>query len=56
MNFTTYAGKVFVVESNKAIVRDEQFRALTHKAGEELPPGKNVGDLKRFRNERKPKC
>ena len=46
MNFTSYVGKVFVVESNKAIVRDEQFRALTYKAGEELPPGKNVGDLK----------
>jgi len=46
MNFTSYVGKVFVVESNKAIIRDEEFRAQKYKAGEELPPGKNVGDVK----------
>ena len=46
MNFTSYVGKVFVVESNKAIIRDEQFREQKYKAGEELPPGKHVGDLK----------
>ncbi len=46
MNFTSYVGKVFVVESNKALIRDEKFRAQTYKAGEELPPGKNVGDFK----------
>ena len=46
MNFRSYAGKVFVVESNKAIIRDEQFREQRYKAGETLPPGKNVGDLK----------
>lgn len=46
MNFTSYVGKVFVVESNKAIIRDEQFRKQTYKAGDEIPPGKNVGDVK----------
>ncbi len=46
MNFTSYVGKVFVVESNKAIIRDEQFRKQTYKTGEEIPPGKNVGDVK----------
>ena len=46
MNFTSYVGKVFVVESNKAIIRDEQFRTQRYQAGEELPPGKNVGDVR----------
>jgi hypothetical protein len=46
MNFTSYVGKVFVVESSKAIIRDEQLREQRYKAGEELPPGKNVGDVK----------
>jgi hypothetical protein len=46
MNFTSYVGKVFVVESNKAVIRDEQFRAQTYKNGDEIPPGKHVGDLK----------
>ena len=46
MNFTSYAGKTFVVESSKAIIRDEQFREQRYRAGEELPPGKNVGDVK----------
>ncbi len=46
MNFTSYVGKVFVVESSKSILRDEQFREQKYKTGEELPPGKNVGDVK----------
>ena len=46
MNFTSYVGKVFVVESNKAIVRDEEFREQKFKPGDELPPGKHVGDVK----------
>src|SRR5262245_36981903 len=46
MNFRSYEGKVFVVESSKTIIRDEQFREQRYKAGETLPPGKNVGDVK----------
>jgi hypothetical protein len=46
MNFRSYAGKVFVVESSKAIVRNEQLQEQRYKAGETLPPGKNVGDVK----------
>lgn len=46
MNFRSYTGKTFVVESNKAIIRDAQFKEQRYQAGEPLPPGKNVGDLK----------
>src|SRR5215212_2528657 len=46
MNFTSYVGKVFVVESSKAIIRDEEFKAQKYKAGEQIPPGKSVGDVK----------
>ena len=46
MNFKSYVGKVFVVESSKAIIRDEQFNSQKYQAGEALPPGKQVGDVK----------
>lgn len=46
MNYRSYPGKVFVVESNKAYVRNEQLETQRYKAGEMLPPGKNVGDIK----------
>jgi hypothetical protein len=46
MNYRSYPGKVFVVESSKAYVRNEQFQEERYKAGETLPPGKNVGDIK----------
>lgn len=46
MNFKSYVGKVFVVESSKSIIRDEQFSSLKYQAGEALPPGKHVGDVK----------
>lgn len=46
MNHRSYPGKVFVVESNKSYVRNEQFETQRYKAGEPLPPGKNVGDIK----------
>lgn len=46
MNFKSYVGKVFVVESSKAIIRDEQFNSLKYQAGDALPPGKQVGDGK----------
>ncbi len=46
MNIRSYEGKVFVVESNKAFMRDENLLPLKYKAGENLPPGVNVGDVK----------
>lgn len=46
MNYRSYPGKVFVVESNKAYVRNEQLETQRYKDGETLPPGKNVGDVK----------
>ena len=46
MKFKSYVEKVFVVESSKAIIRDEQFTSLKYQAGETLPPGKQVGDVK----------
>lgn len=46
MNYRSYPGKVFVVESSKAFVRDEQLREQRYQAGETIPPGKNVGDIK----------
>src|SRR5829696_3524426 len=46
MNFKSYVGKVFVAESSKAIVRNEQFKSQKYQAGEALPPGKQVGDVK----------
>lgn len=46
MNYRSYPGKVFVVESSKAFVRDEQLKEVRYQAGEAIPPGKNVGDIK----------
>ena len=46
MNFKSYVSKVFVVESSKAIFRDEQLREQRYQAGDELPPGKHIGDVK----------
>jgi hypothetical protein len=46
MNFKSYVNKIFVVESSKAIIRDEQLKELRYQAREELPFGKQVGDVK----------
>ncbi|HEX8098479.1 MAG TPA: M15 family metallopeptidase [Pyrinomonadaceae bacterium] len=46
MNFRSYQGKVFVVESNKSVVRGDNLEPLKYRAGEEIPDGKNVGDVK----------
>jgi hypothetical protein len=46
MNHRSYPGKVFVVESSLAYIRDDQLREQRYKAGETIPPGKNVGDIK----------
>lgn len=46
MNCRSYLEKVFVVESNKAVILDDQLREQHYQAGENLPPGKNAGDVK----------
>src|SRR5215510_8589438 len=46
MNFRSYVGKVFVVESSKAPILNAQLKEQKYKAGDDLPPGKSVGDLK----------
>jgi len=46
MNIRSYAGKVFVVESNKSAIRDENLNPLKYAAGDNIPSGKAVGDLK----------
>jgi LAS superfamily LD-carboxypeptidase LdcB len=46
MNVRTYLGKVFVIQSNEAVIRDENGVVLKYKAGEVLPPGAHVGDTK----------
>jgi hypothetical protein len=46
MNFRSYLGKTFVIESSKAIIRNDQLEELRYKAGDVIPAGKNVGDVK----------
>src|SRR6185369_7383228 len=46
MNYKSYLDKVFVVESSKAIIRNDRLEEQRYVAGEVLPPGKHVGDVK----------
>ncbi|MCA1578856.1 MAG: M15 family metallopeptidase [Acidobacteria bacterium] len=46
MNFRSYPGKTFVIESSKAIIRNEQLEEQRYKVGDVIPEGKNVGDVK----------
>jgi len=46
MNFKSYAGKTFIVESSNAVIRDDNLTAQKYQAGDNMPPGKNVGDTK----------
>jgi hypothetical protein len=47
MNIRSYVGKVFVVESSNSIIRDENLAtAQKYQTGENIPTGKNVGDVK----------
>jgi hypothetical protein len=46
MNFRSYLGKTFVVESSKAIIRNGQLEEQRYKAGDDIPDGKRVGDVK----------
>src|SRR6266508_868647 len=47
MNIRSYQGKVFVIESSDCIIReDDLITAQTYRQGEDIPPGRNVGDPK----------
>lgn len=46
MNFRSYVGKVFVIESSKAIIRDDSFKEQKFGPADVIPEGKNVGDVK----------
>lgn len=46
MNVRSYVGKVFVVESSLSFIRDENLIPLRYQPGDEIPPGRNVGDEK----------
>ncbi len=46
MNYRSYVGKVFVVESSRSIIRDARLKEQKYRAGETLPPGKHIGDVK----------
>lgn len=48
MDIRTYVGKVYVVESDEAVIRDENGAALKYKAGDTLPPGAHIGDPKKI--------
>jgi D-alanyl-D-alanine carboxypeptidase-like protein len=46
MNVKSYQGKVFVVENEQSVIRDENLNSLKYKAGDNIPPGKNIGESK----------
>ena len=46
MNFRSYEGKVFVVESSRSIIRNDDLSSSKYKEGDEIPPGRKVGDVK----------
>lgn len=46
MNVRSYAGKIFIVESSKTVIRDDNLSPSKYQPGDEIPPGKQVGDLK----------
>ena len=48
MNVRTYLGKVYVIQNNEAVIRNENGVALRYKVGDEIPPGSHVGDLKKI--------
>ncbi|HEY0004340.1 MAG TPA: M15 family metallopeptidase [Pyrinomonadaceae bacterium] len=46
MSFRSYEGKVFVVESSKSIIRNDDLTSAKYKEGDAIPPGSKVGDVK----------
>ena len=48
MDVRSYPGKVFVIENDQSVIRDENLAPLKYKAGDEIPPGSHVGDTKKI--------
>lgn len=46
MNYKSYVNKTFVVESSKSIIRDEELKERRYRAGDDILPGKRIGDVK----------
>ena len=46
MKYKSYVNKTFVVESSKSIIRDEELKELRYRAGDDILPGKRIGDVK----------
>jgi hypothetical protein len=46
MTIRSYLGKVFVIESSNSVIRDQNLATLKYQTGDNIPPGKNVGDAK----------
>ena len=46
MNIRSYLGKTYVVESSNSVIRDDNFVAQKYKIGDDIPPGKSVGEVK----------
>jgi hypothetical protein len=46
MNYKSYVNKTFVVESSKSIIRNEQLQEQRYQAGDDILPGKRIGDVK----------
>src|SRR5678815_141600 len=45
-NYKSYVNKTFVVESSKSIIRDEELKERRYQAGDDILPGKRIGDVK----------
>jgi len=48
MNIRSYPGKVFIVANDLCFIRDENLQPLKYQAGDEIPPGSNVGDVRKI--------
>ena len=46
MDVRTYVDKVYLISDSQAVIRNENGVALKYQAGDVLPPGAHVGDLK----------
>ncbi len=46
MNIRSYQGKVLVVESSNSVICDDSLAPQKYQAGDNIPPGKQVGDVK----------
>ena len=46
MNYKSYVNKTFVVESSKSIIRDDELKERRYEAGDDILPGKRIGDVK----------